>query len=257
VKVPPPLDLHAHVATTIAERDLRELGAFICVATRSLAEYEAVRNRRDVRTLWGVGVHPGLVGAQKAFNIAAFAAAVATTPFVTEVGIDGGSRVPMELQLEVFRAVLDQLTITPRLVSVHSNGAHVRVLRELSRRPVKGVILHWWTGSAELTEEAVRLGCYFSLPPASMGSLGTFESVPVDRLLPETDHPDGDRRGPLPRRPGNLKEVETRLGADRGLDQYAMRIQFWRNLLSLVDDVGVGPLIPNQWFDVLDQIRRG
>lgn len=160
----------------------------------------------------------------------------------------------MATQLKTFRAVLHELESKPRLVSVHSNGAHIQVLRELVRHPVPGVILHWWTGGRDLTDEAVRLGCYFSVPPAAMGDLEALQAIPTDRLLSETDHPAGDRRGPTPRAPGNLKEVELRLGAKRGQDRFAMRITFWRNLGALVNAAGVRDLMPNSWLEVLDQL---
>ena len=72
MRVPPPLDTHAHVDPGIDASELRKLGAFIFAMTRSLEEFEAVRSRSDLRALWGVGVHPGLVRAQKAFTVERF-----------------------------------------------------------------------------------------------------------------------------------------------------------------------------------------
>jgi TatD DNase family protein len=203
LKVPAPLDTHAHISPNAPERDLRVLGAFVFAATRSLAEYDQVASRKDP---------------------------------------------------QVFRGVLATLAGSPRLVSVHTSGAQLQVLRELAKRPTTGIILHWWTGSRELTEEAVRLGCYFSVPPALMGDVHALAAIPTSRLLPETDHPAGDRRGPLPRQPGNLKEVELRLGANRGMERFATRETFWRNLKDLVDLTGVSGLVPRAWHEVLDRL---
>lgn len=251
MRVPPPIDTHAHVDIHIAERDLRQLGAFVFAMTRSLDEFDAIRERRDSRTVWGLGVHPGLVRANKSFSIEAFEKAVQFTALVGEVGLDGASRVPMELQISTFRSVLEVLQRHPRLVSVHSTGAHLRVLRELHRTPVEGVILHWWMGNAELTEEAARLGCYFSLPPAMMSSEETLRLIPDSRLLPETDHPYGDRRTRGNRRPGGVDEVERRLSALRGIDRREMRMQFWQNLGRLVQRVGVTERLGTDWQTIL------
>jgi len=250
MRIPPPLDTHAHVDAAIDGSELRKLGAFIFAMTRSLDEFEAVRPRSDLRTLWGVGVHPGLVRAQKAFTPERFRQQIQDTPLVGEVGLDGSSRVPIEQQTATFRYVLEELQRHPRIVSVHSSGAHLRVLRELHRTPVEGVILHWWTGGAEMTEEAVRLGCYFSLPPAMTFSEETVRAIPPHRLLTETDHPYGDRRT-RGAKPGRISEVEQNLADLRGIDSRVQRIEVWANFAKLVDAAGVGAALPYEWRTTL------
>lgn len=250
MRVPPPLDTHAHVDPGIDASELRKLGAFIFAMTRSLEEFEAVRSRSDLRALWGVGVHPGLVRAQKAFTVERFRQQIKDTPLVGEVGLDGSSRVPIELQTTTFRNVLEELQRQPRIVSVHSSGAHLRVLRELHRTPVEGVILHWWTGGAEVTEEAVRLGCYFSLPPAMMSSEETIRAIPPHRLLTETDHPYGDRRR-RGAKPGRVNEVEQNLANFRGIESRAQRIEVWANFAKLVEAAGVEADLPSEWRTTL------
>ncbi|MCJ1697591.1 TatD family hydrolase [Rathayibacter caricis] len=226
--------------------ELRKLGAFIFAMTRSLDEFEAVRSRTDLRTLWGIGVHPGLVRAQKAFTAERFRQLLQDTPLVGEVGLDGSSRVPIELQTATFRQVLEVLQRHPRVVSVHSSGAHLRVLRELHRTPVEGVILHWWTGGAELTEEAVRLGCYFSLPPAMMSSEEMVRAIPPNRLLTETDHPYGDRHVRAAK-PGRVNEVEQRLAHARGIEPRMQRVEVWASFAKLVEASGVRTALPAEW----------
>ncbi|PPH01430.1 TatD family deoxyribonuclease [Rathayibacter sp. AY1G9] len=250
MRIPPPLDTHAHVDPGIEASELRKLGAFIFAMTRSLDEFEAVRSRSDLRALWGVGVHPGLVRAQKAFAVERFRQQIQDTPLVGEVGLDGSSRVPIELQTATFRNVLEELQRHPRIVSVHSSGAHLRVLRELHRTPVEGVILHWWTGGAEVTEEAVRLGCYFSLSPAMTSSEETVRAIPPHRLLTETDHPYGDRRT-RGAKPGRVSEVEQNLAGLRGIDSRVQRIEVWANFAKLVDAAGVGAALPYEWRTTL------
>lgn len=160
----------------------------------------------------------------------------------------------MAEQVRVFRAVLKELSRQPRVVSVHSSGAHFQLLRELHRTPVSGVILHWWTGSPELTEEAVRLGCYFSLPPAMMSSLDVIDLIPLERVLPETDHPYGDRRTSAAKQPGEVGEVEHRIAKLRGLEPRDVRIRFWRNLRMLVDDVDGRHRFGAAWQTTFEQL---
>jgi TatD DNase family protein len=254
MRTPPALDTHAHLALDIDRSAVRSLGAFIFAMTRSLDEFAAVSSRKDSRAVWGVGVHPGLVRNIRGFDADRFRAAVSTASFVGEVGLDGSSRVPLPDQVRVFRAVLEQLQRQPRMVSVHSSGAHFQTLRELHRTPVNGVVLHWWTGSAELTEEAVRLGCYFSQPPAMMSSQETLKLIPTDRILPETDHPYGDRRTPGRKRPGGVDEVERRLGALHKLDSREIRIQFWRNLRTLFDSVDRPESLGSEWLTTFEHL---
>lgn len=254
MRTPPPLDTHAHLAPDIEGQAIRGLGAFIFAMTRSVDEFTQVSARRDTRAVWGIGVHPGLVRINKAFDAVDFAKALSSATFVGEVGLDGSSRVPLSDQVRVFRAVLAELQRQPRIVSVHSSGAHFQVLRELHRTPVDGVILHWWTGSPELTEEAVRLGCYFSLPPAAMSSLETLNLIPIDRMLPETDHPYGDRRTPGSRRPGGVDEVEQRIAKLHGQEPRDIRIQFWKNLRTLVDIADSRRRFGTEWQTVFNNL---
>ncbi|MGW5237664.1 TatD family hydrolase [Monashia sp. NPDC004114] len=255
MKTTPPLDTHSHISTDIDARDVNALGAFIFAMTRSPAEYADTRTRRDARVVWGIGVHPGLVGVNKAFDAGEFERGIEQSLLVGEVGLDGSSRVPVSAQINTFRLILEALQRHPRIVSIHSAGAQLRVLRELHRTPVQGVILHWWTGSPELTEEAVRLGCYFSLPPAMMSATETVRVIPIGRLLPETDHPYGDRHTRGIKRPGGVREVEQRLGRQHDIQPLEMRLQFWRNLAQLVDEVGLRSHFHTEWRSVLSDVR--
>lgn len=246
-----PFDAHAHIDTDIASHDLTALRAFVFAMTRSLDEFEGL-SRNDSRVIWALGVHPGLVRAQRAFDSTRFRRLMQRTPVIGEAGLDGASRVPMDTQLATFREILAAASETPRIVSIHSYRAEAQVLRELNRTPIHGTILHWWTGSRGLTEEAVRLGCYFSIPPGA-GALGIdfFEQLPPDRILTETDHPSGDRRGPMPRRPGNVGEVERNLRKAWSLDASGVRNQIRHNLAQLVSETGTKDLFGVEWRSYL------
>ncbi len=220
--------------------------------TRSLEEFERL-SRNDSRVIWAIGAHPGLVRAQRAFNADSFRQLMIRTPVVGEAGLDGASRVPMDTQLQTFREILLAVAETPRIISIHSYRAEAQVLRELNRIPIRGAVLHWWTGSQGLTEEAIRLGCYFSVPPAAAGALGVdfLRQIPRDKILTETDHPSGDRRGPSPRRPGNIREVERHLTKTWSLDEDGVRHQIWQNLALLVNETGTERLFGADWSSCL------
>lgn len=110
-----------------------------CVVTSSPEHLSSSnRSRNDRRAVWGIGVHPGLVRSQRAFTAGRFRRLLSKTPVVGETGLDGSSRVPMSIQLETFRSVLEAAFDTPRILNVHSHQAQAEVLRELNRLPVQG-----------------------------------------------------------------------------------------------------------------------
>lgn len=241
----PPLDTHAHVALDIAPFELEKLGAVVLIATRSLEEFARVESRSDGASVWGLGCHPGLVGAQRGFDPDKFASMLQSTPYVAEVGLDGASRVPRDVQRATFEAITRALEAAPRIVSIHSYRATRSVLETLrASRLRSGAVLHWWLGDPEETREAVDLGCYFSVNFSMARSPDVLRAIPRDRLLVETDHPSGDRFSPAPRRPGRVEPVETRIAKSLDIAPEDIREVVWTNFAALVDDTGVDRLLP-------------
>jgi TatD DNase family protein len=240
----PPIDLHAHISPKARPADLERLGAVVFAATRSLEEYESVRNRRDQVTVWGLGCHPGVPEAQGAFDASRFAGLLSSTAYVSEVGVDRRSKVPMAKQVRVLSSILDCLKGTPRIVSIHSSGAPGAVLDVLERHRIKGAVLHWWRGDEAQTRRALELGCWFSVNAASMKHPADGATTSLDRVFTETDHPSGDRGSAPPRQPGAVSDVETALAQVHEIDATAVRQQVWSNLVRLVDEAGVVDLLP-------------
>jgi TatD DNase family protein len=239
-----PLDAHAHIAPQIRAVQLRELGACVFAVTRSLEEFEKVAERADPETAWGVGCHPGVPVAQRAFSSERFFGLLERTAVVGEVGLDGTSPVPMSRQREVLRAILAAVARIPRILSIHSYQATHEVLGELERQPVPGVILHWWLGKSDETRRALQLGCSFSVNASSVRKSAVMEDVPLDRVLTETDHPFGDRYGGSTRRPGAVSTVEMALARRYSVSHEEIRTQVWRNLGRQASDVGCSDLLP-------------
>ncbi|MFE6548287.1 TatD family hydrolase [Streptomyces sp. NPDC057746] len=240
----PPIDMHTHIDPDISPSDLLELGSLIFAATRSLDEAERALERSDPWTIWGVGCHPGLVGVQRAFDAARFAELIARTPYVSEVGLDGKSRVPLDTQRATLDAVLAALQYNPRLTSIHSFAAIDVTLECLTDRPIHGAVLHWWLGNEAQTERAVELGCYFSVNASMLRKPELLASLPFDRVLPETDHPFGDRSSGQGRRPGKVDDVERALARIHQLAPEGVRKETWRNFAQLVRSTKCGALLP-------------
>lgn len=252
----PPLDLHAHVSPKTSAPDLERLGAVVFAATRTLDEYESVKDRNDQVTIWGVGCHPGIAEAQSAYDPSKFAELISSSAYVSEIGLDGRSRVPMTDQDRVFRSILTRLQETPRILSVHSSGATGRTIEALEVIRVKGVVLHWWRGTEDQTKRALDLGCRFSVNAANMQHANDLAMIPLDRLLVETDHPSGDRSSSFPRQPGSVADVETALARLHGTTTERIRQQTWVNFSHLVDEVKVEALLPNPVQRMLSAARN-
>lgn len=251
----PPLDLHAHIDVGIDARSLESLGAVVFVATRSVDEFEQTRSRSDAVTVWGLGCHPGVAAAQNAYDERRFGELLAASPFVSEVGLDGSARVPMGRQVEVFASILAHVARTPRLVSVHSKRATARTIDAIEQSGARGVILHWWLGAEAETRRAVELGFLFSVNRSMDAARLRAAGVPLSSLLPETDHPSGNRGSDEPRQPGRTLDVELALASVYGTTPDAVRREFWRTLVVQVDALGVLSLLPPVVQAMLAQAR--
>ena len=240
----PPLDLHAHIEPTIKTEELDALDAVIFAVTRSLEEAGVALARDDRTTVWGVGCHPGLASSHAGFTTDSFAKLVEQSAFVGEIGIDGKSRIPVDQQRATLRSALQILSTTPRLISLHSAGATADVIEELEATPVRGAILHWWLGDETLTTRAIALGCYFSVNAAAVARRQSLlDTIPLDRLLAETDHPFGDRQT-KPHRPGNVAPVEHAIASHHDISLEHTRRLMWHNLRRLIHQTRSGWLLP-------------
>ena len=181
----PALDAHAHLDAALPPREIAHAG-FALAMTLSADEASLALARRDARVVWGIGCHPRRARAIRAFDRARFAKLATLTPLVGEIGLDATSRVPREEQLAAFRGALAVARDLGRVVSVHPHKTSDDVLDEIRRHKPPAVILHWWSGDAQQTRRAVRLGCYFSVHRAVADRL-VWRDVPRERLLIESD----------------------------------------------------------------------
>ena len=234
------LDAHAHIDPRRASGELVEAGAVLAMSL-SLDEAESNLSRTDALVAWGVGCHPRKAIAQQAFDPARLVELVGGSPIIGEIGLDGGSRVPMELQLRTLRAALAIARKNPRIVSLHSYATCALVLEELRRTPVTAPILHWWTGNAAETEQAVELGCYFSVHSAVARRSIFRTHVPPERLLVESDQGWADPPAAIPHR---VAWVEYLLSASLGMEVKAVRQLVWQNFSQVVRLTGMQNLLP-------------
>jgi TatD DNase family protein len=235
------LDAHAHVAT--GARGLARAG-FILAMTLSADECEAGLGRGDARAVWAIGCHPRRARAIRAFDAERFDALALRTPVVGEVGLDATSRVPHDEQRRAFRGALAVARRRGRIVSVHPHKTSGAVLDELRRSMPPAVILHWWSGNADETRRAVRLGCYFSVHRAVARRL-VWRDVPAERLLVESDLGYAEPPRDIPRL---VSLTEAMLAARIGSDATAVRTSAWRALGALIRASSTRALWPDAFL---------
>jgi TatD DNase family protein len=79
-----------------------------------------------------------------------------------------------------------------KVIPVHSRRSASDVVAAVGTDFPGTVILHWFSGTRRKLEQAVTIGCWFSVNPAMFRSkIGPqlVELMPKDRLLTETDGP--------------------------------------------------------------------
>ena len=92
------------------------------------------------------------------------------------------------------------------------------------------------TGSASEAKRALDLGCYFSINAEMMKSTkhrALVASLPVERLLTETDGPFVEREG-KPIRPSDVVDTVQEIALLRGLIGEAAAAQILNNLSTLL-----------------------
>lgn len=142
-----------------------------------------------------LGLHPQLAH-EREHELPLFDSLISETKYIGEIGLDGSKEyLPyIDSQLRVFRHILKECQkSSSKIMSIHSRGAVSLVLDELEKYPNAGnPILHWFLGTKKELDQAIDLGCLFSIGPAmvvSQKGKKVIDWLPRDKILLETDGP--------------------------------------------------------------------
>lgn len=148
--------------------------------------------------------------------------------YVGEIGLDRWiQHHDFDDQVEVFKKQLQLATDKQVPASIHCLNAWGKMVEILTKGPTPscGVLLHSFGGPREIVSKLVEAGCYFSfcgyfLLDRKSKVRATFQTIPVDRILVETDAPDQslpeekdtfpklvDGEGKSINHPGNIRAV--------------------------------------------------
>lgn len=198
-------DLHCHLDfdpdTRAAAQVLAELGMGAFSTTVTPEGYERARELLEpfgnVRV--GLGLHPwwiadGRLGPQ---DVALFERLAKDERFIGEVGLDFGRdrTATRDVQVAAFERVARACAGGGKVLSIHAVKAAGEALDVLERAGAlvgNACIFHWFSGTSDELQRAVRAGCFFSINPrmlASKRGRAYAQAVPAERLLLETDAP--------------------------------------------------------------------
>jgi TatD DNase family protein len=174
--------------------------------------------------LWAsIGLHPN-DNMDEQFDVARYEA-LARDPKVVAIGECGldyfrttgqGQRKRFESQIALAQTVNKALII-------HCRNAHEDMLAILKEhKPTVPVVIHFFTGSGELAQQYLDVGCYLSFPgPITYTDMydDSIRICPMDKMLIETDSPFA---APVPNRgkrnePAYVADVAKKIAAIKGI----------------------------------------
>lgn len=146
-----------------------------------------------------VGLHPWWVapGQVASTQIEQFESRAARTRFIGEVGLDFSDRqLPTrDVQTTTFDRIVAACAQGGKVLSIHAVRSADAVLDVLERRggfENNACIFHWFSGTSDQLQRAVKRGCYFSVGEGMLASRrgrAYAQAIPRGRLLLETDAP--------------------------------------------------------------------
>lgn len=161
--------------------------------------------QRDPRVQVGLGIHPQLLPSlpadqdEKHLALLDSMLAKGGAIAVGECGLDGPSEAgaPIERQLRILHEHFELARKYKLPLLVHCYRAHPHLQRYLKEHPIPeaGLLMHSYSGSADLTGFYVKAGCHFSFAgpvsfPEARRPLEALKVIPLERLMGETDAPD-------------------------------------------------------------------
>ena len=185
------------------------LGLFTCgVTPHDYLELAPQLTQNNIRV--GLGAHPWYIsdGRVTQKDIELLLELMEQTPYVGEIGLDFSSRYCVdglqELQVKAFtqicaRAAELSRNGQPRVLSMHtvrSVDAVMDILEQTGAAQACIPIIHWFSGSSDELQKAIKLGCWFSVGELSLKTKRGREYAkvyPKDKLLTETDLPSSDQ----------------------------------------------------------------
>ncbi|MFN0279186.1 MAG: Qat anti-phage system TatD family nuclease QatD [Pyrinomonadaceae bacterium] len=201
---------------------------------------DLIKNLQYVRP--ALGFHPQLVDQHFQSELTLWESYLPETYLIGEVGLDGGPNFVknFDYQTRVFRRILECCAVAGgKVLSIHSikaAGAVLDLIKELNS-PSNKYVFHWFSGTIGDLSRAVEFGCYFSVNSAMLASTKgkqIVKSIPIDRLLTESDGPFVTTRSGSPATPKDTSDAMSEIEALLGVDRIELSKRINTNLQCLV-----------------------
>ena len=207
-------DAHVHANLMDSPHNLARsshdtgLGFFTCgVTPHDYLELVPQLTQDNIRV--GLGAHPWYISDERVTqkDIELLLELMEQTSYIGEIGLDFSSRYCVDglqdLQVKAFTKICERAANLsrndqPRVLSMHtvrSVDAVLDILEETGAAQSCVPIIHWFSGSSEELQRAIKLGCWFSVGEMSLKTKRGREYAkvyPKDKLLTETDLPSSD-----------------------------------------------------------------
>ena len=228
------IDTHCHLflldddpATAVEEANRAGVDTLVCVGIDPETSRRSVEFAESFRGVFATaGMHPHDASA---FDARAGSAVeeLLSNPSVVGVGECGldffRMHSPAEDQERVFRVHIALARESGLPLIVHVRDAWPQILRALDEGSAEHVVLHCFSGDAEIARQCAARGWYLSFAgnvtyPKNAHLREAAATVPLDRLLTETDSPflAPQRIRGRDNAPGNVLDVVDALATARG-----------------------------------------
>ena len=196
-------DMHCHVDLMPSmlkfSIDAQNIGIRILAMTTTPKAYDIETKKlsaySNIRV--ALGLHPQLVS-ERLGELSLVDRGIESAKYIGEIGLDYSSRFchSKTLQLEVFEHIIGwRRGLRHKVISIHSVRSArdvLDILKKFNCAEQNVCILHWYSGSRQLLDEAIELGCYFSINSYMVNSangMSLIKAMPVDKILLESDAP--------------------------------------------------------------------
>ncbi len=203
------IDVHAHLCDARYNGDIAE----VLRAMRQNSVFRVINSGYDVASseaskklseesdgfYFSAGVHPDEAGTLDALAAERLIALAKDEKCVAigEIGLDYHNFVyPKEVQYRAFETqmeIADELGLPFVVHSRDASGEMLKFLKDRKSLIKKGFLMHCYSESEESAKEYLALGAYFSFGGVitfkNAKKEGIIASIPLDRLLSETDSP--------------------------------------------------------------------